>query len=58
MDNKTEIQEYIDKNYVSKKKIEEYIKNNKKIYEMKTPNKNRIIYKECVLIDNIKELLK
>lgn len=58
MDIKTEIQEYIDKNYVSKKKIEEYIKNNKKIYEMKTPNKNRIIYKECVLIDNIKELLK
>lgn len=29
----------------------------KRIYEMKTPNKNRIIYKNCILTDDLEELL-
>lgn len=45
--------------YISKDKIREFIKENKRVYEMKTPNKNRVIYKNCVLIDTLpKELLE
>lgn len=45
--------------YVSKDKVRKYIKENKRIYEMKTPNRNRVIYKDCVLLTKeVKEFLE
>ena len=54
--------EYIEtekeRDYISKDKIREYIKGNKRVYEMQTPNRNRVIYKDCVsLTSEAKELL-
>ena len=49
----------IEEKFVSKDKIRKYIKENKRIYEMKTPNRNRVIYKDCVLLTKeVKELLE
>lgn len=58
--NTREIEEkYIEENFISKDKIRKYIKENKRIYEMKTPNRNRVIYKDCVLLTKeVKELLE
>ena len=45
-------------NSISKDKIREYIKENKRVYEMQTPNRNRVVYKDCVLLTSeAKELL-
>lgn len=58
--NTREIEEkYIEENFISKDKIRKYIKENKRIYEMKTPNRNRVIYKDCVLLTKeVKEFLE
>jgi hypothetical protein len=46
-------------NCISKDEIRKYIKENKRTYEMKTPNKNRVVYKDCVLLTKeAKELLE
>ena len=51
--------DYVDNNFIEKDKIRQYLKENKRIYEQKTPNRNRVVYKPCVLLTReVEDLLK